>query len=846
MSKPSADRDNRIPHRGRWRRFWIGVMAMTIAVVGLHGLSVRALSSDGRSATAPFNQPQYYPLKQTLDPAYYRPHGEWLGRLILPSSAQVQTARSLQEDWGQGDWVWIELVQAPASAQALVGTVVKLTWQDLPSLQADVRSVTTDVRFGEAAERSRQDGNILPERLNDRTRVGPLQSLAGARPTDDVLVRLDQVTITPDRTGQALLQIAQIPAQITGRYGSLVKILGPDPTHGPPTACPGSPPCPSDYYRVRHYNAATKTFDGPLETVRIPQQPIDRNGRFISTARQIADNPVGAAGWYLYGAQDAAGVFTVQALKPRSLVQLQPDRTVVGQTAGLQYLRQDHWRDTPQKKGTLQRVLLTPQADRPDPQQSWQVGDRALVLHAFGGIGGPKGEGAPGATVTGHFAFGVAQVVIDPFTQEKQFDIRYHQIYAHNPNGILSGSLDWSAYTGDLQRGWLGSRPLSDVLVKLDIFTDLTLGDRRLSLLDELLRQTQIIAARYRTGDGTGLSSVTPATSCVQDSNQALYIAIQQVQQQVLSDPSLIAWLAAHPDDPETAKFQHLVALGKTLDTVLSPYGVVRRDWQTNAAIIDGSWATESDRFIRGNSILSALLSWRSMLPRRSHDELAMIFLHYGAQLWVLRPNQVLGWDPSIEPMAPTLVLGQIPILSTLLRRLIDSVSMPLQPVDWWRTLAILLGYGAITLPLGWKSGFLRWQPAIVPVKPLLLGTAQLLVMPALIEELVFRIVLIPHPLEGAPIASSLGWGAVSLVLFVLYHPLNARIAYPAGNPTFLQPIFLGLAGLLGIACSLAYIGTGSLWMPMLLHWVVVTVWLWGLGGAARLRIALGRVQQPQ
>ncbi len=843
MSKPSADRDNRTPGRGRWRRFWIAVLAIAIAVVGLHGRSVTALAPKGRS-TAAFNQPQYYPLKQTLDPTLYRPNGEWLGRLILPTPAQVDAARS-----PEADWVWIELYHVPAAAQALVGKVVKLTWQDGPSLEADVRSVTTDVRFGEAADRAKQEGNILPERLNNRPRVGPLQSLAGARPTDDLLVRLeDRVQVSTDRAGQPLLQIAQAPLQVTGRYVGLVNILGPDPTQGPPAACPGSPPCPSDYYRVRHYNAATKAFDGPLETVRIPQQPIDRNGRFISTARQIAENPVGAAGWYLYGAQDAAGRFTVQALKPRSLVQLQADRNLVGIAAGLQYLRQEHWRDTPQKKGTLQRVQITPLSDRPAATpESWKVGDRALVLHAFGGIGGPKGEGAPGATVTGHFAFGVAQVAIDPFTQEPQFDIRYHQIYAHNPNGIVSGSVDWSAYAGDLQRGWLGSRPLSDVLIKLDIFTDLTLGDRRLSLLDELLRQTQIIAARYRTGDGTGLSSVTPATSCVQDSNQALYIAIQQIQRQVLSDPSLVTWLADHPRDPETLKFQHLAALGKTLDRVLSPYGVVRRDWQTNAAVVevDGSWATESDRFIRGNSIVAALLSWRSMLPRRSHDELATIFLNYGAQLWFLRPNQILGWDPSIAPMAPTLVLGQIPVLSTLLRRLTDSVSMPLQPADWFRTLGILLGYGAIALPLGWRSGFLRWQPAIGPVKPRLLGTAQLLVMPALVEELVFRMALIPHPLEGASIASVLGWSTVSLGLFVIYHPLNARLAYPAGHPTFSQPMFLTLAGLLGIACSLAYVSTGSLWMPVLLHWGVVTVWLWGLGGAARLRIPLVPSTEP-
>jgi predicted Abi (CAAX) family protease len=107
--------------------------------------------------------------------------------------------------------------------------------------------------------------------------------------------------------------------------------------------------------------------------------------------------------------------------------------------------------------------------------------------------------------------------------------------------------------------------------------------------------------------------------------------------------------------------------------------------------------------------------------------------------------------------------------------------------------------------------------------------------MPALVEELVFRVALLPHPLEGATLVSWLGWGSVSLVLFVLYHPFSARTYYPAGNPTFLKPIFWVLSGLLGLACLLTYGWTGSLWTAVGVHWVVVAVWLWALGGRQRL-----------
>jgi predicted Abi (CAAX) family protease len=648
-----------------------------------------------------------------------------------------------------------------------------------------------------------------------------------------VIVRLEQVNVTVDPAGQSVLQIALAPLQVTGRYVGLVQILGPDPDE-PAAVCPGAPPCPSEYYRVRHYNPASQDFDGPAETVRIPQQPMDRNGRFISTPRQITENPVGAAGWYLYGAQDADGVFTVQALKPRSLVQLQPDQVILGEAAGLRYIRQQNWNHTPERKGRLQRVLVAPQAADPTAaQQTWQAGDYALMLHNFGGIGGEKGEGAPGGTVTGHFAFGVARVEPDPFTQELQFTLRYHQIYAQNPNAILSGNLDWTAYAGDLQRGWLGSRPFSEPLIKLDIFTDLTLGDRQLSLLRELWIQTEIIAARYRTGDGTGVSSVTPATSCVQDSSQALYIALQQVKQQVLSDPALVTWLEDHPQDPETLQFQHLVSLAKALETVLTPYGVVRSDWKQNAEVLAG--VAGADRFTRDNTLKDALLSWRSMLPRRGHDELAMIFLQQGAQLWFLRPNQVLGWDPTIAPMAPTLVLGQVPVVSTLLQRLIDAVFMPLTPQSGLIILGILLAYGAIALPLGLRSGFLHWQRGRGTPVQIIFSLAQLLIMPALVEELIFRVALLPHPLEGARLVSWLGWGALSLTLFVLYHPFSARTYYAAGNPTFFKPIFWLLSGWLGLACMVAYGWTGSLWAAVAVHWIVVGVWLWGLGGQQRL-----------
>jgi predicted Abi (CAAX) family protease len=308
---------------------------------------------------------------------------------------------------------------------------------------------------------------------------------------------------------------------------------------------------------------------------------------------------------------------------------------------------------------------------------------------------------------------------------------------------------------------------------------------------------------------------------------------MQQIKQQVLSDPELVTWLTNHPNTPEAQQFAQLVSLGKTLAVVLAPYGSVRPDWQQNAEVLAGVEGV--DRFTRDQTLLDALLSWRSMLPRRAHDEMAIIFLKHGAQLWFLRPNQVLGWDPTITPMAPTMLLGQVPVVSTLLRRLTDATFMPLTPRNWLITLGTLLGYGAIALPLGWRYGFLRRALAIPAVKHWPIHLVSLFVMPALVEELMFRVALVPHPLEGVSLMSWLGWSLVSLGLFVLYHPFSARTYYGAGNPTFFEPIFWWLSGLLGVACTLAYSLTASLWSAVLIHWIVVVVWLWGLGGQQRL-----------
>jgi predicted Abi (CAAX) family protease len=189
----------------------------------------------------------------------------------------------------------------------------------------------------------------------------------------------------------------------------------------------------------------------------------------------------------------------------------------------------------------------------------------------------------------------------------------------------------------------MGTRPIVDTLVFLPTLSHTyTLGDLTFSPLTELDRQLTVMMARYRTGDGTGASTVTPAQSCVQDSSQALYETIRVLRNQVSRSPSATGWLANHPNDPQTALFRDLVALGQRLQGQLVPLGMVRPDWRDNASVLTGieeaaTVDTEAaGRFANQTTWLNNLLSWRTVIPRVAYDNMAAIFLQQGADLWFL------------------------------------------------------------------------------------------------------------------------------------------------------------------------------------------------------------------
>lgn len=133
---------------------------------------------------------------------------------------------------------------------------------------------------------------------------------------------------------------------------------------------------------------------------------------------------------------------------------------------------------------------------------------------------------------------------------------------------------------------------------------------------------------------------------------------------------------------------------------------------------------------------------------------------------------------------------------------------------------------------LGWQTRFLSWKPQ--PIATVVRVTITCLFAPAILEELFFRVLLLPYPFETS-FKSYLLRSALSLFLFIVYHPLNASTFFPQGRKVFFDRIFLVLAASLGIVCTITYWQTGSIWLPVLIHWITVAVWLSCLGGSDKL-----------
>lgn len=178
--------------------------------------------------------------------------------------------------------------------------------------------------------------------------------------------------------------------------------------------------------------------------------------------------------------------------------------------------------------------------------------------------------------------------------------------------------------------------------------------------------------------------------------------------------------------------------------------------------------------------------------------------------------------------------LATIVEISGLPQRLNLALSTFPKATDWLFVAGLALIYTSLALPAGYHCGFLKFDPVSTPQTVLTVCFSSF-VSPAFLEEVFFRALLLPHPTETASILSKMLWGCGSLAAFILYHPLNALTFFCRGRQIFTKPVFLGLAGLLGVLCTLVYQLTGSLWPAVFVHWLAVVIWLLLLSGYNRL-----------
>jgi predicted Abi (CAAX) family protease len=518
----------------------------------------------------------------------WKPVSDWAGRLILPKP----------EERREGG-VFFEVLQAPAGYSDLKGKRVWLNFE-----KSDwVDRVTTDIEFSERTAKSKSMGHIHPDRLDGWKQVSPMESLAGARASDDVLVTLKSPKLVD---GQ--LRVEREPVQVSGTNKALVTFEEKIDAHT---------------WKVRHWNPESRAFDGPAEVIKT-------QGR--SDLAPTKDARTNRKGWYLYAEADSKGQLQVTALEPKELFEVPPGQLIRGKEASSHYLRHENWRLEERAKGQMGKTLLVPGESEAGPtpqlsskaQQLFQIGDRSLVLHLFGGaVGAPAMLGI----YAGHFSFGLAQVVKDEFTGEPRFDVEYKQVYAHNRGGVISGSQQWHAYMGDTTRGYLYDRPVADALVAIPELFDGSKGAVPADFLEQRLEE---VMARYRSGHGDGSSQVTAAQNCSQDSSQALYAA--------KSD-----WSKAIASGRMNASLE---AVSADLASHLTPiFGWAPRAWAKTA----------NNEKVGQHTLrwLPAFKSPKTILPRKNFESLADLAIENGRPLMLVKTS-VLGADnPQTIPSQP-------------------------------------------------------------------------------------------------------------------------------------------------------------------------------------------------
>jgi predicted Abi (CAAX) family protease len=144
---------------------------------------------------------------------------------------------------------------------------------------------------------------------------------------------------------------------------------------------------------------------------------------------------------------------------------------------------------------------------------------------------------------------------------------------------------------------------------------------------------------------------------------------------------------------------------------------------------------------------------------------------------------------------------------------------------------SLFILYAIAAIFIGFSKGIFTFD-LLYPEHPThYLLPFSLVIFPCISEELFFRGFLLPHKNRQLKFKYYFIYSVVSVLLFVMWHPFNAFLFNNSAIPLFTDLSFLLIVLLLGIVCTVSYMQSGSLWIPILLHWLTVFVWVFFLGG---------------
>ncbi|MCI5221140.1 MAG: CPBP family intramembrane metalloprotease [Candidatus Electrothrix sp. AR4] len=144
-------------------------------------------------------------------------------------------------------------------------------------------------------------------------------------------------------------------------------------------------------------------------------------------------------------------------------------------------------------------------------------------------------------------------------------------------------------------------------------------------------------------------------------------------------------------------------------------------------------------------------------------------------------------------------------------------------------SLYLTIIFALIAFLVGYKGNL--YQIHILDERTACVLLISLFLFPSLLEESFFRGILIPNTTKKKGQKAILGFTLLSASLFTIWHPLNTLTINPSAQEFFLNPYFLLIVFCLGIICSLSYIYSRSLWVPIIIHWLTTVIWVIFLGG---------------